>query len=422
MSSPPQVVITGVGVVSPIGIGKDACWRAMLAADSGVAKLQKYDLGVLPFHIGAEILDFQSKDYVKPRKAIKLMCDDIQVGFAAAGMAVADAGLEREASLDQERFGVVFGGEMMYGPPEELTEVIRNSIVNDQHSLRRMGDRIKSDMFPLWMLKYLPNMIACHVGIAHQAHGPNNTVVQGEASSLLAISEAASVIERGWADIMISGGMGNRLNPTSAVYRTETIYSRRSEDPAAASRPFDAGRDGQVFGEGSAAFVLESRKHAQKRGANILGSIAGYGSAFECRQENQEFAGDAIRRAMQVALQQAGIPPNAIDHINAHGLSTPIDDRVEARAIRTTLGDVPVTAPKSLFGNLGAGGGAVELVATVLGMYHRQIPPTRNFVQPDPDCPVNVIHGSPQAGTKSYALKISQSNTGQSAAIVIAAE
>lgn len=421
MSSPSQVVITGVGAVTPIGIGREAVWDAMINGTSGVRRLEKYDLGVLPFDIGAEVANFQGRDYVKPRKAIKLMCDDIQIGFAAADLAIDDAGIDNE-SIDLERFGVVYGGEMMYGPPNELNEVFRHSIVDNQHDLRKMGERIKSDMFPLWMLKYLPNMIACHVGIAQKAHGPNNTIVQGEASSILAISEAASVIERGWADVMIAGGMGNRLNPTSAVYRTGTIYSQRRDDPAAASRPFDVDRDGQVFGEGGAALVLESRDHAVARGATILASIAGYGSAFEVRKENAEFAGSAIRRSIQMALELASIPTDEIDHVNAHGLSAPIDDRIEAQAIHDVLGDAPVTALKSLFGNLGAGCGAVEIIGSVLGLHHSKVPATLNVKNVDPECPIHVICDEPRSTTKPYAVKINQSNTGQSAAIVLKAE
>ena len=196
MSAVSQVVITGVGVVSPIGIGRDSFWQSLMQGDSGVKPIDCVDLGSLPVQFGGQVDGFEPKKLVKPRKALKLMCREIEMGVAACGLAVDDAQLDPK-QLDSDRFGIIFGSEMLYGPTEELTEVFSNSIGSGSgFDIRAFGTRFTSDMFPLWMLKYLPNMPACHVGIAHQAFGPNNTIVEGEASSLLALIEAVSVIER----------------------------------------------------------------------------------------------------------------------------------------------------------------------------------------------------------------------------------
>jgi 3-oxoacyl-[acyl-carrier-protein] synthase II len=382
-----KAVITGVGVASPIGLGRDAFWQALLSGQSGVAAVTIVDLGTLPVKFGAEVADFSPQKYVKPRKALKLMCREIELGFASATLAVEDAELATD-QVDSERFGIVFGSEMFYGSTLELRELFHNSVNEKGFDIRQFGGRLYSDMFPLWLLKYLPNMAACHVGIAHQAHGANNTIVQGEASSLLAFSEAVSVIERGWADVMIAGGTGSRLKPMSLVHLSDRQWSHRDHDPAAASRPFDAGRDGMVNGEGSAAFVIESEAHATARGARILARVAGYGNSFDSRLLGQPFSGLGIRRSIEWAMRGADCVTDDIDHINAHGLSTVVDDPVEAQAIQAVAADVPVTALKSFFGNLGAGGGAVELAASVLAFEHGVVPFTRNYETPDPKCPV----------------------------------
>ncbi len=419
MSSAPQAVITGVGVISPIGQGREAFWQALLSGQNGIRQVTTVDLGNLPVKFGGQIENFDAKEHIKPRKAIKLMCRDVELGFAAATMACEDAGLDSD-QVDSDRFGIIFGSEMLYGSPLEMRDLFHNSVAENGFDIRKFGGRILADLFPLWMLKYLPNMAACHVGIAHQAYGPNNTIVQGEASSLLALIEAVSVIERGWADVMITGGTGNRLKPMSLVHLSDQLWSHRNDDPAAASRPFDAERDGMVNGEGSGAFVVESEAHAQARGATILARVAGYGSAFDPRSFGEPFLGLGIRRSMERALRTADCTSEDIDHINAHGLSSVADDPVEAQAIQAVAADVPVTAPKSFFGNLGAGSGAVEMAASVLALAKGDVPYTRNYEHPDPACPVNVIHRRTKPVEKPIALMLNQSQTGQAVAVAIA--
>lgn len=415
-----DVVITGLGVVSPIGIGRNAVWNSLCAAQSGVGRLTYFAApeGWLPF--AAEVADFDPKEYVKPRKSLKVMSRDIQFGVTAADLAKSDAGLT-DTSVDPERFGVVFGADLMHCNLEDVETAFRACIVDGQFDFNRWGAQAMADIFPLWMLKYLPNMPACHIAIAHDARGPNNSHSLGEASSLISLSEAFRVIERGHADVMIAGGASSRVHPTLWVRNSLLPVSNRNGDPTKISRPFDADRDGFVNGEGAAAFVLESREHAVARGAKIKARILGYGNSFERRDAGRPPQGSATRRAIAGALKMGGFTAQDIGHVNAHGLSTVADDRAEAKAIRAELGDVPVTAPKSFFGNIGAGTGAVEMAVSLLAFEHDQTPPTLNYEREDPDCPVNVIR-QPLIGARRTALLLNQSAMGQSAALLIAGE
>jgi 3-oxoacyl-[acyl-carrier-protein] synthase II len=270
------------------------------------------------------------------------------------------------------------------------------------------------------MLKFLPNMHACQIGIAHQAFGPNNTVVQGEVSSLLAIAEATTVIQRGWADVMIAGGGGTSINPTRCVYLSVDNLSRRAEDPAGACRPFDADRDGKVLGEGAAAFVLEERAHAVARGAVPLAEITGFGRSFDPQWTRHGGPStEAIARSIRWALASAACESADVGHVNAHGLATREADQREAAAIRQELGDTPVTAPKSYFGCLSAGSGAVELAASVMALHTGRVPATLNYRHPDSDCPIRVVHGAPLQLDRPVAVALNQSGTGQTAALVL---
>lgn len=418
MSAPREVVITGVGVVSPIGIGSDAFWQSLVQGRSGVRPLRSVDTGGQPVPFGGEIPDFDPKEHVRPRKSLKVMNRDIQLGVTAANLAVAEAGIEAGA-VDPERFGVVFGCDMLHIDLDEIEPVYRGCTRDGHFDFGRWGVEAKKTLYPLFMLKYLPNMPACQVAIAHQACGPNNSITAGEVSSLLAIGEAFRVIERGTADVMIGGGTGTRLHPTILARSALFQLSQRAEQPEAASRPFDAARDGLVNGEGSAAFVLESAEHARRRRATPLARVLSFGSAFGRGSPG------ARRRAIQSAIAQAlrGADCAAADvgHVNAHGLSTTEDDAAEAQALAESLGETPVTAPKSFFGHLGPGTGAVEMAASVLALPRREIPQTLNYEQPDRACPVRVIRDgawSAPAG-RHRALLLNHAATGQATALLL---
>jgi 3-oxoacyl-[acyl-carrier-protein] synthase II len=418
MSEASQIVITGIGVVSPIGIGVEPFWKSLRAGTSGVRPYSILQGTEMPVRFGGEIIDFDAKQYVTPRKSLKVMSREIQLGFAAAAMAVEDAGISGD-TVDPDRFGVVFGSEMPYGPPEELVDVYEHCKVNGVIDPGLWPEQALRKNFPLWMLKYLPNMTACHIGIAYDARGPNNSITHGDVSSLLAMTEAMHIIRRGHADMMIVGGFGARLNLTQLQYRGDANLSHREDDPEAASRPFDADRDGMVNGDGAGALVIERREHAEHRGATVLATIRGVGDSYEPRLTPKPATGIAIRRSITHCLANAGLEADSIGHVSAYGVSTIHDDPLEARAIRDCMGDVPVTALKSYFGNLGAGGGAVETVASVLALQHNEVPRTLNYETADPECPVNVIHGRSLVGAEPIAMILSQAGPGQAVAMIL---
>ena len=426
-----QVVITGVGVVSPIGIGRQAYQSAIAAGHSGVRRITLFDPSELTVDFAGEVEGFDPKAYVRPRKSLKVMSREIQFGFAAADQALTQAGLAGagDASaepgvdperVDPERLGVIFGADMMYCDPDELIAAYRACLDNGHCDLSRWGVAAMGEMYPLWMLKYLPNMAACHVGIALDARGPNNTITLGDVSSLVAIAEAASVIERGWADVMIAGGTSGRVNPGLWPFRNPALLSRRRDDPEAACRPFDAGRDGMVIGEGAGAIVLEDRSHAVARGAAIHATVLGCGNAFQPPSGDLDAPAGGMVRAIQQALAQSDMTAADVGHVNANGLSTLAHDRLEAEAIDRVVGNVPVTAIKSYFGNLGAASKAVELVASLGTLESGWIPPTRNLDAIDPACPIDLVHGQPRAAARRSALLVSQAIQGQSVAMVFA--
>lgn len=412
-----EVVITALGIVSPIGIGTEAFWDSLVAQRSGVRRLPLFEQCTCPAPIGGSVEDFNPKQRVRARKSLKVMSRDIQLGFSAADMAWAESGLA--SGYDPERSGIVFGADLIACELDELVAPYRACIQGGQFEYPLWGPKAMSEMYPLWMLKYLPNMPACHIGIAQDIRGPNNTLVLGEVSSLAAVIEATRAIQRGTADAMISGGVGSRLHPTIWVHQQAMEYSHHGDDPAGACRPFDAQRDGMINGEGGAAFVLERRDKAEARGAKILARILGFATAFEPVAKGKTTTGSAIRRVIEGALASAGLKPGDVGHVNAHGMSTVHDDRIEAQAIRDTLGDTPVTAFKSYFGNLAAGSGAVEMAASLLGLQQGLIPPTLNYEHPDPACPVNVIHGEPLRGAAPVALLLNHALTGQATAVVL---
>jgi 3-oxoacyl-[acyl-carrier-protein] synthase II len=416
-----EVVVTGVGVVSPIGIGGDAFWSSLVNAASGIRPIDLFDSSGLHTPYGGQIAGFDPKLFVRPRKSLKVMSRDIQIGFAAADLAMADAVIAA-GSLEPERFGVVVGGDMIYADIEDLELTYRRSVQSGRFDFGKWSEAIQEELHPLWLLKHLPNMTASHIAIAHDARGPNNTIVLGDVSSLLAVGEAASMIRRGWADVMLTGGTGCRLHPTSLVARGESPLARPCEDYRRICRPFDRDRDRMLDGEGAAVFVLESRAHAERRGARIRGRLLAAASRCEPRQAGRPLSGSSLRLAIRQTLAVAGVGRSELGHVNAHGGGTVDSDRIESTAIVAEVGDAPVTAPKSFFGHLGAGSGAVELAASVLGLEAGLVPPTLNYETPDPACPVNVVRRAPLAGRPATALAANLCSMGQAATVLVAAE
>lgn len=416
---PVEAVITGVGVVSPIGIGAGQFADALYRGQSGIRPLGLFDSSGLPVRIGGEVPHFDPRAQGVPRKSLKVMPRDAQIGVAASLLACRDAGV-RNGQVDPQRFGIILGADRICGSIADSAPAYRACMTDGHFDFRRWGPHGMPVTFPLSFLRVLPNMVASHISILHDARGPNNTIHHGEVSSLLAVSEAAQVIGRGMADVMLAGGASSQMDPYDWVWHcTSGRLSPRQDDPASVMRPFDATRDGEVRGEGAAVFLLESRPHAEARGATILARIAAWASAFEPHRGSAA-TGTALCRAMSQALNRAGLRPEQIGHVNAHGWSTRNDDPVEARAIHAVLPGVPVTAPRTYFGNLGAAAGAMEMAASVVAFATGLVPPTLNYRRPDPACPVRVVAKEPLARWPRTALAINWTRIGQAAAVVLA--
>jgi len=415
-----EIVITGLGIVSPIGVGRDEVWDAVTARRSGVRSLPHLASAGWLAPFGGQVSGFDPKELIQPRKSIKVMSREIQLACAAAELAWQDAGLS-ETKLDPDRFGVIGAAGLLYCELEELRIPFTEWEKQEDFDIHRWSREAMGEMYPLWMLKYLPNMPACHIGIRYNARGPNNTIAEGDVSSLLAVAEGADVIRRDLADVMIVGGTGSRLSVADFMWHAGArLALENGDDPSTVCRPFDAHRSGLVYGEGAAHIVLESREHAECRGVRPLARVASAACRMEPTAESCRPTGAAIRRAMRAALAAAGLESFHIGHVNAHGCSTREDDPIESQAIREILGNVQVTAPKSFFGHLGPGSGMVELVISLLGMQHGVVPPTLNYQTPDPECPVNVPT-EPRPVDQRAFMALNHNPTGQAAAVVITA-
>lgn len=424
-NSIPRVVITGVGVVSPIGIGNAPFWNSLVNGRSGIDFLQAFpDLDV-PSKLAAEVRNFDPLDFIRHKKMLKVMSRDIQLGVSAASLAMSDADFGSHM-VDPERLGVEFGAGHISITPQELTEAAATCTDEAQFEYTRWGEDSMGQIAPLWLLKHLPNMPACHVAIEHDARGPNNTITCRDASALLALDEAVRVIQRGSADAMIVGACSSSVHPVDITrLNLYDHLSRRIDDPQRACRPFDMERDGMIVGEGAACFVIERYDHAVRRGADIYAEILAVAGGCDGSGPANRAGGKGIVRAVQAALRRAQIDPREIGHINAHGKSTVEDDFVEARAYHEALGSaaekIPVTALKSYFGHFDAGGGAVELAGSVLALKHGIVPMTLNYETPDPNCRVNVIHTEPYRLRSNIAMSVNRTNVGQSAATIFRA-
>ncbi|MGD9853483.1 MAG: beta-ketoacyl synthase [Planctomycetaceae bacterium] len=420
----PRVVVTGLGVISPIGIGKHPFWRNLLAGRSGVDFLKSFSSKNLPSKLAAEITDFDPLDYVYQKKFLKVMSRDIQLGVSAASLAMKDAGL-KAGDVQPERLGVEFGAGHISFTPDELAEAAADFVdPSSRDGYKRWGDDQIGKIAPLWLLRQLPNMPACHVAIEHDAKGPNNTITSGEASALLALSEAMRVIAADRADVMIVGACSSNIHPVDiARLNLYDTLSQRQGDPTRALRPFDRDRDGTIVGEGAAVFVIERFSHAVARGAEIYAEVLAVSGGCDGRGHQNGAGGTGVVRAIQTAMRRSGIEPREIGHINAHGKGTQRDDWVESRAYHQALGDrachIPVTALKSYFGNFDAGSGAVELAGSLMALRHHTLPMTLNYETPDPLCRLNVVRGEPLRLRCDVALSVNRTHVGQSAAALL---
>lgn len=415
-----EVVITGLGVVSPIGVGCDAMSTALAEKRGGVQDVPRMmnSEWVAPF--GGYVDGFEGKAHVKPRKSLKVMAREIQFAFAAGEQATEHAGIGEESSgVNPERMGICCGAGLLYCDPEELAAAYAACIDDGKFVRDRWGTAGIRELFPLWMLKYLPNMAACHVGIRREAQGPTNTIAHGDASSLLALGESLSTIQRGHADLMLTGGSSSRLHMLDPFWREGAAQVKAGVAPADACRPFEASRLGAVCGEGAAMMVLESRSHAERRKAKPLATVLSVASRSEASLNGTPFTGKSIANAIDAALEQASLTAADVDHVNAHAMGSVTVDKIEAEVLRDKLGNTPVTAPKSYFGNVGAAGGAVELAASLVAAQAGHVPATLNYDHPDPACPVEVVTDLKPLDSGAVMLSLNYNLSGQASVALL---
>ena len=426
-----QAVITGIGILSPIGIGVDSFWKNLSEGQSGVHQCDLFPGYAAPDGVGGAVTEFTEqsarKIYLKDqRKNIKAMCREIQLGVASAGLALQHSGVKLEA-IDHERLGVEFGANLMLSSPDILAESCSDCCEEDStvFQFSRWGQEGLAKMEPLWLLRYLPNMPACHISISSDARGPSNSLTLDDASGNAVLGEAMRILLRGHADVMITGATGTTLHPIKTLHLALWNDLARTPDaPEARCRPFDLERSGRVVGEGACTFILEDRLHAEKRGAKIWARLLGTGSSCVFNPSGVNGMRLALVNAMRAALRSCGMNPEGIGHINAHGLGTQQADIEEAKAILEVFGPVlgrriPVTAPKSFMGNSGAGSGTLELAASLVGLSHGLIPQTLNYQTPDPNCPLNIVTAQPLETDNRIVLNINVSRAGQATAAIV---
>ncbi|REK15934.1 MAG: beta-ketoacyl-[acyl-carrier-protein] synthase family protein [Planctomycetota bacterium] len=433
MMSMRRVVITGMGVITPLGNSCEELWDGLLAGRSGVAPISTVPVEYLPTKFAAEARDFTGHiDNFGPlegdkkkaiRKGLKVMCRESQMGVAAAQRALTHAGLGASDALDPERSGVVFGSDYMITAPDDFAAGIQQCIdESGDFDFSRWATEGMPHLTPLWLLKYLPNMPASHVAIFNDMRGPNNSITLREASANAAVGEATRTILRGSAEVMLAGATGTRIHPMKIVHTlTQEEVARNGVEPARASRPFDLNRGGMVLGEGAGVIVLEELQHALDRGATVFGEVLGTASSSVANQSGVAQRETALVNCMKGALRSADRASSSVGHLHAHGLSTRSCDEAEARAIHAVFGDdaarLPVTAAKSYFGNLGAGGGLVELIASVMAMRHNRLFGVLNYETPDPKCELAISRGDDEAG--SSFLNVSVTPQGQASAVIV---
>jgi len=430
-----RVVITGVGLVSPLGNSRESFWNGLLSGKSGVGPIESIPVDHLPVQAAAECREFTGhiRDFgdlpVAQKKVIRkrlsVMCREMRMGVAAAQLALQDASLA-PGDYDPDRAGVIYGADYMLTVPDEFVDGIRKCMDDEgKFHFSRWGEQGLPQVAPLWLLKYLPNLPACYIAIYNDMRGPNNSITIREASGTLALGEAFHIIRRGSADTLIAGACGTRVHciRTIHVVMQEEIAKDRS-DPATMSRPFDRDRDGMVIGEGAAALIMEDLQTAQQRGATILGEVVGHGSSTVVDKDFVAGVDRALENAMGQALAEAEMDPEEIGHIHAHGLSTRQGDIQEAWAINRVFGDrsteIPLVAAKSHVGNVGASGGTLELIGSLLALKEGKLFRVLNYETPDPQCPVAPVT-SDGVSPGGSVLNLSYAPTGQASALIVRA-
>ena len=408
--TPHRAVVTGIGVVSPIGIGKDRFWASLVEGRCGVGPITRFDASAFTTRIAAEVPDFDPTNWMD-RKEARRNDRFVQFAYAASRMALEDGNF-RLTPQNAARVGVLIGSGI--GGAETWEE---------QH--RTLLERGPGRVSPFFIPMIIINMASGVVSILLGAKGPNSAVVTACATGGSAIGEAARIIQRGEADAMIAGGSEAAITPLSlAGFCSMKAMSTRNEEPAKASRPFDAKRDGFIMGEGAGIVLLENLEQARAREAHIYGEVVGYGMSGDAYHITQpDPNADGAARSIHNALHDAHLEPSAIDYINAHGTSTPYNDKTETLAIKRVFGDharsVPISSTKSMTGHLLGAAGGVELIACALAIEHQMLPPTINYEVPDPACDLDYVPNAARPARVQVAMSNAFGFGGHNAILIL---
>jgi len=413
LTRPPRrrVVVTGLGCISPVGNTISSAWEALLSGQSGIATVTKFDISAFSTTFAGEVKGFQVEDYI-PAKEARHMDTFIHYGLAAGMQAMQDSGLA-VTDANAERIGVMVGSGIGGLPMIEETH----------GEYEKRGPRRIS---PFFVPASIINMISGHLSIKYGLKGPNLAIVTACTTGLHCIGEAGRLIEYGDADVMIAGGAESTVSPLGiGGFAAARALSSRNDDPATASRPWDKDRDGFVLGEGAGVMVLEEYEHAKARGAKIYAELLGFGMSADAHHMTAPLEdGDGARRCMVSAMRNAGINPDQVDYVNAHGTSTPLGDVAETVAIKRALGDhahkVVVNSTKSMTGHLLGGAGGLESVFTVLAVHHQKSPPTINIFNQDPDCDLDYCANTARDMAIDIAVKNSFGFGGTNGTLIFA--
>jgi len=427
-------VITGIGAVSPLGLTAGKMWEGLCAGKCGIRRITAFDPAKFTCQLAGEVEEYKIQQYVPKsfRKATKLMSKDIELAVIAADEAVRDSGLvtraidEQKVNVEPERMAINVGAGLISCDPCELGPAVAKSIADGKFNIRKWGKEGIELVTPLWLLKYLPNMLACHIGIIHDIQGPSNTITCAEVSGHIAIAEAAEVIARGNTDIALAGGAEAKVNPVLIMRQCliNRATSRYNDDPERACRPFDADASGSVFGDGAGIVVLENLDNATKRGAKIYAELVGAGQSASINPayEHIEADGKGLTIAIEKALAQANISPKDIDLIIPHGTGIPQDDLAEAKGTEAAMGSehkrIPVWPTKSMLSNTGAACGGLDVVSAACAMRDNRIPAAKNCTKKATGCNLNIVTTKQKTEIR-YALCYGYTYGGQTAALIL---
>lgn len=423
-----RVVVTGVGMVTPVGRDLESTWKSLLEGRSGVRGITLFDASSFPTRIAAEVKNFDLATYFPESERWAETNRNSRFALAAAQMAMDDAGLSRELPADRERFGVYLGsGEGQHDFPNFIELIHRSCGPDGKVDTARFTTLGQKLLHPIHEAEQEPGTPSGHLAAMFNAQGPNANCLTACAASSQAIGEAVEMIRRGECDLILSGGTHSMIHPLGVTgFNLLTALSTSNDPPERASRPFDRDRDGFVLGEGAGMLILEDLEHARARGARIRGEVVGYGStadAFRITDSHEEGRG-AIAAILE-ALEDAALAPSDIDYINAHGTSTQVNDSIETLAIKRALGEaarnIPVSSTKSMMGHLIAAAGAVEAIICLLSMRDGVIPPTINLDNPDHDCDLDYVPHVAREKKVRVALSNSFGFGGQNICLILKA-